>query len=68
MNTWNPGVSDIVLLARPQPFANLPANTPQPYYRRVMAYERGDPNGQFSARLLIWYEPCQSPPNCFTGQ
>lgn len=70
MNTWEPDQSDIVLLVRPHPYASTSGGA-TPFYRRVMAYERDTPPhtppsspGLYSARLWIWYEECQSPPNC----
>lgn len=69
MNTWEPGQSDVVLLVRPHPFSSTSGGT-TPFYRRVMAYERDTPSsppGLYSARLLIWYEECQSPPNCLAA-
>jgi hypothetical protein len=48
---WTPGRSAWTFMVKPAP--NFSGNQ----YRRVMVYERGQPPpGQYSARLLIWYQ------------
>lgn len=59
-SNWVPGGSSLTFIVKPNP-AFPPPSPAQGLNRRVMAYERDDPDGVYDAHLFIWLQ-CSTPP------
>lgn len=59
-SNWVPGNSSLTFIVKPNP-AFPPPSPAQGLNRRVMAYERDDPDGVYDAHLFIWLQ-CSTPP------